>query len=192
MLTLAFTIRTATHKHIQHDVRQCHLKFDAHAHACTRTHNLHAGLYCRAHATARARACTWRNRSIALTERSCSFVVFFFFHPNTSSQEKELRGEYCRAEHFLFIYFVSPCSNSTCTPWLCREICQCFHYFEFFFFSPCVFECSREWLWLLRYALYMMCITAPHAAEWLQRNPRNSFAELCCQRGEDIKGGSRH
>lgn len=112
---------------------------------------------------------------------------FFFFHPNTSSQEKELRGEYCRAEHFFF--FLSPCSNSTCTPWLCREICQCFHYFEFFFFSPCVFERSREWLRLLRYALYMMCITAPHAAKWLQRNPRNSFTELCCQRGEDIKGG---
>lgn len=188
MLTLAFTIRTATHKHIQHDVRQCHLKFNAHAHACTRTHNLHAGLYCRAHATARARAAHEETGAL-LWQSAPAPSWFFFFFTQIHHHRKKSSGGSIAARNIFFFFFCLLALTRHVHPDSAVKSVSVFIISSFFFFSPCVFECSREWLWLLRYALYMMCITAPHAAEWLQRNPRNSFTELCCQRGEDIKGG---
>lgn len=184
MLTLAFTIRTATHKHIQHDVRQCHLKFDAHAHACTRTHNLHAALYCRAHATARARAAHEETGAL-LWQSAPAPSWFFFFSTQIHHHRKKSSGGSIAARNifYLFIFCLLALTRHVHPDSAVKSV-SVFIILSFFFLH----------VFLSAVTLTIRAVhdvhNGPHAAKWLQRNPRNSFTELCCQRGEDIKGGA--
>lgn len=187
MLTLAFTIRTATHKHIQHDVRQCHLKFDAHAHACTRTHNLHAGLYCRAHATARARAAHEETGAL-LWQSAPAPSWFFFFPPKYIITGKRAPGGVLPRGTFFIFFFCLLALTRHVHPDSAVKSVSVFIISSFFFLPMCFWAQPRVTATLTIRAVHDVH-NGPHAAKWLQRNPRNSFTELCCQRGEDIKGG---
>ena len=134
MLTLAFTICLATHKHVRHTDNTTYTNVTfystAYAHACTHTQKPFLPYTCNRQAQLMHVLHMKKKRSIALTERSCSFLVFFFlfFSPKYIITEKRALGGGVLL-HITIFFFLSPCSNSTCTPWLCCEICQCFHYF---------------------------------------------------------------
>ena len=113
MLTLAFTICLATHKHVRHTDNTTYTNVTfystAYAHACTHTHNLHAALsavHLQQTGAAHARA-AHEEKAEHCFDRALLLLPGFFFSPKYIITEKRALGGEVLLHITIFFFFVS-------------------------------------------------------------------------------------